>query len=65
MNRPGPSRSSNFTVPAGKNYKLMQRDVKFESKLPGDSYTFLSGFKIFESDSANFEDKDHFIINTN
>jgi len=51
-----------FTVPPGKNYKVMQRVVKFDSKIPGDSYTILSGVKVFESNTANFVDKDHFII---
>jgi hypothetical protein len=51
-----------FTVPAGKNYKVMQRVVKFKSKLPGDSYTLLSGVKVFESNTAHFVDNDHFIF---
>lgn len=53
-----------FTVSPGKNYKVMQRVVQFESKLPGDSYTLLSEIKVFESDTAHFEDNDHFIIDS-
>jgi hypothetical protein len=53
-----------FTVLPGKNYKVMQRVVKFESQLPGDSYTLLSAVKVFESDTAYFEDNDHFIIDS-
>jgi hypothetical protein len=51
-----------FTVPRRRNYKVMQRVVKFDSKLLGDSYTLLSGIKVFESRTANFVDKDYFII---
>jgi len=48
------SETIKFTIPAGKNYKLVQNEVKFIGKVPDDSATLRTNFKIFESDSAEF-----------
>ena len=51
-----------FTIPAGKNFKVMQHEVDFKGTIPADSCTLLTSIKIFESDSATFTDPDNFII---
>ena len=51
-----------FVIPAGKNYRVMQHAVDFESPLSIDSCTLLTKIKIFESTGEHFEDPDEFFI---
>jgi len=51
-----------FVIPPFKNYKVMQHVVPFNGQFSEDSCLLKTSFKIFESDTANFEDKDNFII---
>jgi len=53
-----------FTIPAGKNFKVMQHATEFVGAIPGDGCTLNSDIKIFESTSNSFSDPDGFIINT-
>lgn len=51
-----------FTIPAGKNFKVMQNGANFEGKFSSESCQLLTSIKVFESDSAEFQDPDGFII---
>ena len=51
-----------FTIPAGKNYKVMQHSVDFDGVFKDDDCSLLTSIKIFESDSGAFDDPDDFII---
>ena len=53
-----------FTIPAGKNFKVMQHVVKFDGEFSADSCTLLTAIKIFESDTSQFSDPDKFIISS-
>ena len=52
----------NFTIPAFKNFKVMQHVVKFDGKFDEDSCTLLTHLKVFVSDKNEFDDPDNFII---
>ena len=45
-----------FTVPPGKNFKVVQRGVKFEGQIAADTCVLLTNIKVFESDSSQFDD---------
>lgn len=51
-----------FTIPAGKNYKVMQHQANFKGPFADDTCSLLSSIKIFESYTADFADKDNFIV---
>ena len=51
-----------FVVPPGKNFKVMQHTVDFEGALDWETCTLLTNIKIFESDTAHFDDPDNFMI---
>jgi len=53
-----------FTIPAYKNYKVMQHVAAFEGEFSTESCRLLTAFKVFESDSETFDELDDFIISS-
>lgn len=51
-----------FTISPKKNFKVMQHKVNFDGQFSHDSCSLLTSIKIFESDTAHFEDRDNFLI---
>ena len=52
-----------FTIPANKNFKVMQHVVKFDGEFEDDPCTLLTDTKVFVSKRREFDDPDNFIIN--
>ena len=50
-----------FTIPANKNFKVMQHVVKFDGKFMDDRCALLTDIKVFVSDKDEFDDPDKFI----
>ena len=53
-----------FTIPANKNFKVMQHVVKFDGEFEVDSCTLLTDIKVLVSDKNEFDDPDNFILKT-
>ena len=51
-----------FIVPPGKNFKVMQHALEFDGHFSSDHCTLMTDIKIFESDTAQFDDPDDFIV---
>jgi len=53
-----------FTIPPGKNYKLMQHVAAFEGQFSAESCQLLTEIKVFESDGDTFDGMDDYIISS-
>ena len=51
-----------FTVPAFKNFKVMQHVVKFDGEFDVDRCTLLTDIKVFVSEENEFDDPENFIL---